>query len=168
MIEIERDAPGPVAPAIATAHRLHLSKRSLPPRVPLCRIRNRSPTFPFLESCAVCVSGTRGTRRTCAARPSTSGSLKPTKVKALLDAGISKTQDAEAEEFAGGKTQQERARPSALAIAIDARQTSSQPQNLGDGECALVIGPLGGGKNHSLVVRVLDLDRVTAAPDTTV
>jgi hypothetical protein len=100
----------------------------------------------------------------------TSGSLKPTKAKALREAGISKTQAGAAEELAGGKTQQERARPSALklAIAIDARQTSSQPQNLGDGECARVIGPLGGGKNYSLVVRVLDLDRVTAAPGTTV
>jgi hypothetical protein len=33
------------------SHKLHLSKRSFPSRVPLCRIRNRSPTCPFFESC---------------------------------------------------------------------------------------------------------------------
>ena len=57
--------------------------------------------------------------------------------------------------------------PVAIAIEGVGRQPR-QPQDLGDGECALVIGPLGGGKNYSLVVRVLDLDRVTAAPGTTV
>jgi hypothetical protein len=45
-------------------------------------------------------------------------------------------------------------------IACEGRHT----HDLGDGACAVVIGPLGGGKHNSLVVRVFDLDRVTAAP----
>ena len=56
----------------------------------------------------------------------------------------------------------QRALPVAIAVEGVARQTS-QPEDLGDGVAALVVGPLGGGKNHRLVVGVLDLDHVTAA-----